>query len=69
MQQLIQRRGFEFKCTDAPVVTKSMHIALSDLGLERLWVVYPGSERFPLAKRITALPLRAVTGLNFGQAS
>jgi hypothetical protein len=28
--------GFEFKCSDAPSLTKSMHIALQDLGLERL---------------------------------
>lgn len=37
-----RRWGFEFKCSDAPAVTKSMHIALQDLGLERIWVVYPG---------------------------
>jgi len=39
-------------------LTKSMHIALQDLGLERLWVIYPGLERYPLAERVTALPLR-----------
>ena len=38
------RWGFEFKCSDAPSTTKSMHIALEDLGLEHLWVVYPGNE-------------------------
>jgi hypothetical protein len=42
-----------------------MHIALADLGLEQAWIVYPGSERFPLAKRVTALPLSAVAGLDF----
>ncbi|MCY3883619.1 MAG: hypothetical protein OXG24_01755 [Gammaproteobacteria bacterium] len=26
-----QRWGFEFKCTDAPRTSKSMHIALEDL--------------------------------------
>jgi hypothetical protein len=35
-----------------------MHIALQDLGLERLWVIYPGLERYPLEERVTALPLR-----------
>jgi predicted AAA+ superfamily ATPase len=54
------RWGFEYKCTDAPRTTRSMHIALEDLRLEHLWVVYPGALRFPLADRITALPLREV---------
>lgn len=53
-----RRWGFEFKCTDAPVTTRSMHIALDDLGLAHLWVVYPGKLRYPLGDRITALPLR-----------
>ena len=53
-----KRWGFEFKCSDAPSLTRSMHIALEDLGLERLWVLYPGLERYPLEKRVEALPLR-----------
>lgn len=52
-----RRWGFEFKCADAPTTTKSMHIALEDLKLEHLWVVYPGPLRYPLSKKITALPL------------
>jgi hypothetical protein len=55
-----RRWGFEFKCTDAPKTTKSMHIALEDLKLEHLWVVYPGSLRFPMTEKITALPLREI---------
>jgi hypothetical protein len=34
-----------------------MHIALEDLRLEKLFVVYPGKERYPLHKRVEALPL------------
>jgi len=30
---------------DAPTATKSMRIALDDLGLSRLYVVYPGERR------------------------
>lgn len=52
-----KRWGFEFKCSDAPMMTKAMHTALSDLSLERLWVLYPGSARFPLHERAEALPL------------
>ena len=52
-----RRWGFEFKCTETPRVTKAMHIAINDLGLEHLWVVYPGSLRYPLTDQITAMPL------------
>lgn len=50
--------GFEFKCTDAPSMTKSMHIALRDLELEVLNVVYPGSREYDLHERVRAVPLR-----------
>ncbi|WIM05140.1 MAG: ATP-binding protein [Candidatus Nitricoxidivorans perseverans] len=53
-----RRWGFEYKCADAPSTSKSMHIAVNDLGLAHLWVVYPGRDRYPLGDRITALPLR-----------
>ena len=52
--------GFEFKCTDAPKTTKSMHVALDDLKLEHLWLVYPGTRRYPLTEKITALPLKEI---------
>jgi predicted AAA+ superfamily ATPase len=52
-----KRWGFEFKCSDAPGMTKSMHMALEDLQLERLWCVYPGKERYVIHKRAEALPL------------
>ena len=48
---------------DAPKTTKSMHIVISDLGLEQLWVAYPGELEYPLADRITALPLGGVRPL------
>ncbi len=63
-----RRWGFEFECADAPGSTKAMHIALADLGLEHLYVVYPGSERFPLGDRITALSLWEAAGLNLGSS-
>jgi predicted AAA+ superfamily ATPase len=51
------RWGFEFKCADAPSTTKSMHIAIQDLDLEHLWVIYPGDKPYALGNQITALPL------------
>ena len=47
-----KRFGFEIKRTEQPSVTKSMRVALADLGLDRLFVIYPGSDRFPLDTKI-----------------
>jgi uncharacterized protein len=52
-----KRHGFEFKYADAPGKTRSMHIAIQDLDLAHLWVVYPGDSKYPLDTRITAMPL------------
>ena len=58
-----RRHGFEFKMSDAPGVTRSMRIAIADLGLEHLWVVYPGDQRYALDDGITVLPLSGVVEL------
>jgi len=34
-----------------------MQVAIKDLNLENLWVVYPGREDYKLAENITVLPL------------
>ena len=52
-----RRLGFEFKRTSSPRPTHSMHSALADLRLERLDVVHPGDQTFPLRERIRALGL------------
>lgn len=52
--------GLECKRVDAPRLTPSMRIALDDLKLERIAVVYPGAKRFPLAERVEAVPLDAL---------
>ena len=38
-------------------MTRSMHSALSDLGLDRLFTVFPGDSRFPLHERAEAVGL------------
>ena len=48
--------GVEVKRTQSPTTTKSMHSALESLDLERLFVIHAGSQRFPLANSITAVP-------------
>ena len=52
-----RRRGFEFKRTDAPTVTKSMRVAIQDLGLESLDVIHAGHQTYPLAPKIRAVAI------------
>ncbi|MHB8760887.1 MAG: ATP-binding protein [Coriobacteriia bacterium] len=62
MDLVIQREGrllgVEIKRTDAPKITPSVRIALEDLGLERVAIVYPGTKRYPLASSVGAVPLQ-----------
>jgi len=52
-----KRYGFEIKYNEAPRTRKSMHVALQDLRLDHLWIIYPGNEKYPVGERITVLPL------------
>ncbi|MBW2266289.1 MAG: DUF4143 domain-containing protein [Deltaproteobacteria bacterium] len=52
--------GVEFKYADAPKLTRSMKIALEDLELEHLWVVYPGKETYGLSEDVTVIPLKEI---------
>src|SRR3990167_3527860 len=47
-----KRLGFEFKYTDAPKLTKSMHIACKDLRLDELIIIYPGAQHYLLTEKI-----------------
>lgn len=58
-----KRYGIELKFNEAPQVTKSMHVALHDLDLEHLWVIYPGQHAYPAHARITVWPLHEVAAL------
>lgn len=55
--------GIEIKYSEAPKLTKSMRIAVEDLGLQHLWVLYPGTGRYPVDDRITAWPVSALPQL------
>ena len=55
-----KRIGVEIKRQDAPGMTKSMHVALADLGLDKLYVVYPGSRRYQLEKRVECIPFAEI---------
>lgn len=51
-----RRIGMEFKRTDAPALTTSMRIAMNDLKLDRMLVVYPGTRRYSLAPGVDVVP-------------
>lgn len=50
--------AFEFKFSDAPKMTKSMHSALQDLLIEHLFVIYPGDRDYPLSEKVTVKGLK-----------
>jgi predicted AAA+ superfamily ATPase len=52
-----RRIGVECKRADAPTLTPSMRIALADLKLDHLYVLYPGDKPYPLAKNVSVVPL------------
>jgi predicted AAA+ superfamily ATPase len=52
-----RRIGVECKRMDAPVLTPSMRIALTDLKLDELRVVYPGEKRYALTNKVEVVPL------------
>jgi hypothetical protein len=58
-----RRYGFEFKCTDAPSMTRSIRVALEDVRLDQTYVVYPGKEKYPLSARVQAIPLSSIPDL------
>jgi uncharacterized protein len=55
-----RRLGVEIKRMDAPTLTPSMRIAMEDLNLEQLVVLYPGSRTYDLDSRVRAVPLSIV---------
>jgi uncharacterized protein len=52
-----RRVGIECKRMDAPRLTTSMRVALEDLQLDQLLVIYPGSRTYSLAEKVTVCPL------------
>jgi predicted AAA+ superfamily ATPase len=52
-----RRLGVEVKRADAPTLTPSMRIALTDLRLDHLTVLYPGTQPYSLADRVSVVPL------------
>ena len=54
------RYGFEFKFEDAPGMTRSMHTAIEDLSLDKLWIINNGDKSYALSNKIEILPLKNI---------
>lgn len=57
-----RRIGIECKRADAPTLTTSMRIALADLRLDELRVVYPGQKHYALTRNVEVVPLANLVG-------
>jgi predicted AAA+ superfamily ATPase len=55
--------GFEFKYADAPGRSRSMYVAIQDLSLAHLWVIYPGHQEYLLDDKISVIPIASVPHL------
>lgn len=60
-----KKYGFEVKNSDAPDITKSMHIAFIDLKLEHLYVVTSGDSTYKKLDNITVIGIKHLSNLQF----
>jgi len=61
-----KRLGIEMKRMDAPTLTASMRIALTDLKLDQLTVVYPGARSYELGPQVKVIPVSAIATAGIG---
>ncbi|MCP4799553.1 MAG: ATP-binding protein [bacterium] len=59
-----KRYGVEFKFSEAPKTSRSMRVAIDDLNLEKLWIVYPGEHAYAIDDKISVMPLSKLGELN-----
>ena len=55
-----EKIGIECKRNDAPKLAPSMKIAMEDLKLDRLMVIYPGQKAYSLSESIEVVPLQSL---------
>ena len=55
-----QRIGIECKHADAPRLTKSIRIAMNDLHLNKVVIIYPGNKPYLLSEKVSVLPVSAL---------
>ena len=59
--------GFEFKASSTPTVTRGTHEAVTDVGVDKLFVIHSGEQEFPLGEKILALPISRIAKLKLPQ--
>jgi hypothetical protein len=55
-----KRYGIEVKFSESPVLTKSIKAAIATLGLDHLWLIYPGEHSYPIEKNISVHSISAI---------
>ena len=56
--------GFEIKLSERPSLTPSMRIAVRDLKLDQLFVIYPGKENYDLDRSIQLVSILSLKKMN-----
>lgn len=56
-----QRWAIEIKRSSAPTISKGFHLGAEDVVATHKWVVYAGSERYPMGNEVSAMPLADMT--------
>lgn len=56
-----KKYAIEIKRSLSPSVSKGFHLGYEDVGATNRFIVYPGKERFPVTKEVTAIPLLDMT--------
>lgn len=56
IQKNTKKIGFEVKRSDAPKMTPSLRAGIEDLGLEKIYVIYPGKISYPIHEKVTVVP-------------
>lgn len=52
-----KKYAIEIKRSMSPSVSKGFHLGYEDIGATHRFIVYPGKERFPVSKEVTAISL------------
>jgi hypothetical protein len=60
-----KRLGFEIKYSEVPKITRSMHSAIEDLNLDRLYLIYRGNRNIRLDEKVFALTAESITDYDF----
>ncbi|MDG5815545.1 DUF4143 domain-containing protein [Chitinispirillales bacterium ANBcel5] len=55
--------GVECKRADAPKITPSIRIALDNLGLEEVFVIYPGPISYSLSENVKVIPFNEIKSM------